>query len=145
MIEIAVQRVSRARSVPAARALRRWACAALRPGVREAHITLRVVPAGEALALNRRYRRRDYAPNVLSFRYTPAPALSGDVVLCAGVVAREARRHGRTTAAHYAHLVVHGVLHLQGYDHLRRRDAVAMERLESVIVSRLGYPDPWRA
>jgi probable rRNA maturation factor len=144
VIEIGVQRVSRARSVPAPRALRRWARAALRPGVREARITLRVVPAGEARALNRRYRRRDYAPNVLSFPYTPAPALSGDVVLCAGVVAREARRHGRSPAAHYAHLVVHGVLHLQGYDHLRRRDALAMQRLESVIVGRLGYPDPWR-
>jgi probable rRNA maturation factor len=105
---------------------------------------VRFVGRREGRALNRTYRRRDYATNVLTFVYDDAP-LYGDIVLCAPVVAAEARQAGRALAAHYAHLVVHGVLHLQGYDHERSRDAAAMEWREAEVLAALGLPDPYAA
>lgn len=132
---VAVQRAVRA-APPAAR-LRAWALAAVRAG---AEVTLRVVGAAEARRLNRAFRRRDYATNVLSFAYSRR---QGDVVLCHPVIRREARAQGKTLAAHYAHLVVHGVLHLHGLDHLRARAAQRMERAEVRILHRLGVADPY--
>jgi probable rRNA maturation factor len=127
--------------LPARASIARWAAAALE---RPARLTVRFVGRREGRALNRTYRRRDYATNVLTFVYDDAP-LSGDIVLCAPVVAAEARQAGRALAAHYAHLVVHGVLHLQGYDHERSRDAAAMERREAEVLAALGLPDPYAA
>jgi probable rRNA maturation factor len=111
---------------------------------RDARITLRVVGAAEARSLNRAYRGRDYATNVLAFDYGTNPrAPLGDIVLCHPVLAREARAQRKPLAAHYAHLVVHGALHLRGYDHGAARDAARMERRETRVLARFGLPDPY--
>jgi probable rRNA maturation factor len=104
---------------------------------------LRLVGKVEGRTLNRDYRTRDYATNVLTFVYEETRPLSGDIVLCAPVVAQEARGHGKALEAHYAHLVVHGMLHLQGYDHEAEADARVMQARETEIVTQLGYPDPY--
>ncbi len=139
--EISVQRASRAAHIPSDRRLRAWARAALKRG---AKVTLRFVAEAEGQRLNREFRGRDYATNVLTFAYAERP-LEGDIVLCAPVVAREARQQGKAVEAHYAHLVVHGLLHLQGLDHGEEREAEAMERRERRILAALGYPDPYAA
>jgi probable rRNA maturation factor len=125
---------------PSRARLRKWAASALRG---EAQVTLRLVGAREGRALNRSFRGRDYATNVLTFVYDDTAPLSGDIVLCAPVIAREAKAQGKTRESHFAHLVVHGMLHLQGFDHERDRDARVMEAMEKEIVMRLGYPDPY--
>jgi probable rRNA maturation factor len=127
---VAVQRA--VRGAPSAVRLRAWARAAARLGQQ---ITLRVVGAAEARTLNRAFRKRDYATNVLSFAYGPN---HGDLVLCHPVIAREAREWNKELAAHYAHLVVHGMLHLRGLRHGRR-----MERAETLLLARLGFGDPY--
>ena len=121
----------------------RWLKAALQ---RDAELTVRVVDTEEGRALNQGYRGRDYATNVLTFAYSQAPTVQADLVLCAPVVAREAREQGKTLADHYAHLLVHGALHAQGHDHEESRaQARAMERLETAILADLGVADPYRA
>ena len=135
-----VQYGTRARGLPTPGQLRRWAQSAL---ARSARITVRIVGGNEGRSLNRSFRGRDYATNVLSFRMGNRRAVEGDLALCAPVIAREARAQGKSLAAHYAHLVVHGVLHLQGHDHETRREARRMERRESRIVTALGFPDPY--
>ncbi|MCX7961713.1 MAG: rRNA maturation RNase YbeY [Burkholderiales bacterium] len=125
------------RGAPPARALARYARAAARAGMA---VTLRVVGAAEARRLNRTFRRRDYAPNVLAFDYGEG---AGDIVLCHPVIRREARAQRKRLAAHYAHLVVHGMLHLRGYDHARRADAARMRRAEARVLRRLGFADPY--
>ncbi len=143
-LELAIQFAVKA-ELPGRADFRRWARAALKTGVSAA---LRVVDADEGLALNRDYRGKDYATNVLTFEYGPDPetgALTGDIVLCAPVVEREAAEQGKDLAAHYAHLTVHGLLHLQGYDHeTGESDAVGMEAVESFIMGALGFPDPYQ-
>jgi probable rRNA maturation factor len=124
-------------AAPAAALLRRYALAAALPG---AQLTLRVVGAAEGRMLNGTFRKRDYATNVLSFAYGPR---HGDVVLCHPVIARQARQQGKSLRAHYAHLAVHGILHLRGHDHLRKSDAARMEQLEIRILRRLGFGDPY--
>ncbi len=119
----------------------RWIRAALQ---RDGEITVRVVDADEGRALNREYRKKDYATNVLTFDYTQEPVVCADLVLCAPVIAKEARENGKTLQAHYAHLVVHGTLHAQGYDHeTSERDAAEMEALEIEILGRLGFSNPY--
>ena len=140
-LSMSVQYGARARGLPTPTQLRRWARAAL---ARNARVTVRVVGGSEGRALNRNFRGRNYATNVLSFRMRERPALEGDLALCAPVIAREARAQGKSLAAHYAHLVVHGVLHLQGLDHETRSGARRMERRESRIVTALGFPDPYQ-
>ena len=137
---LAIQRASRAAHIPSDTLLRRWARAC---GV-SGDITVRYVAAVEGRRLNRRFRGKDYATNVLSFPYAAKP-LAGDLVICAPVVAREAREQGKPTMAHHAHLLVHGLLHLAGFDHERSRDAARMEARERAILSKLGFPDPYRA
>jgi probable rRNA maturation factor len=144
-LELAVQYAAPRAGLPHRRSLERWALAALQ---RPAVISVRFVTRTEGRALNRAYRRKDYATNVLTFVYAPETdrgrnGLAGDIVLCAPVVASEARAQGKTLGAHYAHLVVHGVLHLQGFDHARARDARHMEAREKQILARLGYADPY--
>lgn len=113
---------------------------------RDAEITVRVVDDAEAQTLNRNYRHKDYATNVLTFDYAQAPLVSADLVLCAPVVAREARENNKPLQAHYAHLLVHGVLHAQGWDHdTSEPDALAMETREVLILARLGFDDPYQA
>jgi len=110
----------------------------------EAEITVRIVGQEEGQALNRDYRGKDYATNVLTFDYTQAPVVTADLVLCAPVVEREAREQGKTLEAHYAHLLVHGTLHAQGYDHeTGEEDAREMEALETRLMRALGYADPY--
>ncbi|WP_235864865.1 rRNA maturation RNase YbeY [Pseudothauera lacus] len=122
---------------------RRWAQAALR---RDAEVTIRLVGEAEGRALNRDYRGKDYATNVLTFVYGEdggdAP-LAGDLVLCVPVVVREAAAQGKDLEAHYAHLVVHGMLHLQGFDHEDEAEAAIMEALETEILAALGHADPY--
>jgi probable rRNA maturation factor len=130
-----------ARGRPSRRRLRAWAQAALE---RDVEVTVRVVGRAEGRRLNRDFRGRDSATNVLTFVYSePGQPLAGDIVLCAPVVEAEARAQGKARDAHYAHLLVHGMLHLQGYDHERSAAAAAMEARESEIVTRLGYADPY--
>jgi probable rRNA maturation factor len=121
-------------------AVARWIRAALDA---PAQITVRIVGADEGRALNRTYRRKDHATNVLTFDYARAPVVVADLVLCAPVVAAEAQAQGLDRRAHYAHLVVHGTLHAQGFDHRRLRDARAMEARESTVLEALGFADPW--
>jgi len=135
-----VQYATHARGLPSRARLRRWAHAALE---RDARLSVRIVGTGEARALNRHFRGTDRPTNVLTFVMRKRPRLEGDIALCAPVIAREARARRRSAAAHYAHLVVHGVLHLQGYDHETERQAGLMERQESRVVAGLGFPDPY--
>jgi probable rRNA maturation factor len=124
--------------------LRRWVAAALRPATRNAVITLRFVDAAEGRTLNRRYRSRRAATNVLSFVYDDEPGVcGGDIVLCVPVLRREAATQGKPLPAHCAHLVVHGMLHLQGADHGEAAAAVRMEAQETRILARLGFPNPY--
>ncbi|AMO23589.1 hypothetical protein GCM10027034_38750 [Ramlibacter solisilvae] len=109
-----------------------------------AEIAVRVVGEDEAQALNLQYRGRDYPTNVLTFDYAREPWVSADLVLCGPVVEREAREQGKTLEAHYAHLLVHGTLHAQGYDHeTGERDALEMEALEILLLASLGYANPY--
>jgi probable rRNA maturation factor len=144
-LHLTVQYALEAPGLPSRTRLRRWALAAL---LHDTEVTLRVVDETEGRRLNRDYRGKDYATNVLSFAYDaplrrPPSPLTGDIVLCAPVVEREAAEQGKPCEAHYAHLVVHGMLHLQGYDHEDEGEATAMEAVESFILRRLGYPDPY--
>ena len=124
--------------------VQRWLRAALGDEVQAAELTVRIVGEAEGRALNRDYRGKDYATNVLTFDYGGAPQVAADLVLCAPVVAREAAEQGKPLAAHYAHLLVHGALHAQGWDHdTTDADAEAMEARESAILSGLGLPDPY--
>jgi probable rRNA maturation factor len=111
----------------------------------DAEITVRIVDAEEGQALNRDYRQKDYATNVLTFDYTQQPVVTADLVLCAPVVAQEAKANKKTLQAHYAHLLVHGTLHAQGYDHeTGEGDAEEMEALEIEILAGLGFGNPYR-
>lgn len=147
-LALTVQRALKAHEregVPRAPALRRWAHAALRD--RSVEAAVRIVGEDEGRALNRDYRGRDYATNVLTFVYddalVPEMPLFGDIVLCAPVVAREALEQGKRPDAHFAHLMVHAMLHLQGFDHETTAEAEQMEALETSILATLGYGDPY--
>ncbi len=152
---LVIQYATRTRiGLPHRRSIRRWADAAMAGGFA---VTIRFVDAIEARALNQRYRGKDYPTNVLTFSYDGAPAgkvrstagaaagagHAGDIVLCSMVIAKEARAQRKPLRAHYAHLIVHGLLHLRGYDHERAQDANRMESREREILAGLGYSDPY--
>ena len=134
-----MQRGTRAAHVPTDAQLRKWVRAALS---RSATVTIRYVAESEGRRLNRDFRGKDYATNVLTFIYGARP-LAGDIVICAPVVAREAKAQGKALAAHHAHLLVHGLLHLQGFDHERDADARRMEGRERKVLAKLGFRDPY--
>jgi probable rRNA maturation factor len=138
---LAVQYATEAENLPIRPQFRRWIKSSLQ---REAQIVLRVVDENEGRELNKNFRGKDYATNVLTFVYDDSDVLSGDVVVCAPVVEREACDQQKTLHAHYAHLVIHAALHLQGYDHENEQDADTMESLETAIMMKLGYADPYR-
>lgn len=119
----------------------RWLRHAL---AKDAEITVRIVDAEEGQALNRQFRNKDYATNVLTFDYASEPIVMADLVLCAPVIEREAHEQGKTLQAHYAHMLVHGALHAQGWDHeTSEQDAEAMEAQEVQIMHRLGFANPY--
>lgn len=135
-----VQYATGSSTVPTRPQFRRWVKAAL---MQQAEIVLRLVDEAEGRELNRQFRGKDYATNVLTFVYDDMQPLTGDIVLCAPVVSQEAQQQHKDLLAHYAHLTVHGVLHLQGYDHIEDADAAEMEQLETRILATLGYADPY--
>ncbi|MGE0110842.1 rRNA maturation RNase YbeY [Aquabacterium sp.] len=118
----------------------RWLKAALES---DAELTVRMVDAEEGQALNRDYRQKDYATNVLTFDYTQEPVVMADLILCAPVIEREAQEQNKALVAHYAHMLVHGALHAQGWDHLEDDEAQAMEQREREILAALGFDDPY--
>ena len=134
--------------LPANSALRRWSRAALK-GLRRRRVALglRIVGGAESAALNGRFRRKSYPTNVLSFPFEAPPGtrsdILGDLVICAPVVRREAHTQRKPVNAHWAHMVVHGILHLRGYDHRKRRDAAVMEKMEIRLLKELGYANPY--
>ncbi|OLI47393.1 rRNA maturation RNase YbeY [Xanthomonas oryzae pv. oryzae] len=150
-LDVAVSYALPRAGLPSAVSFRKWVAAALTGRIREADLAVRVVDEKEGCSLNHHYRGKDYATNVLSF---PAELpeglpkgikmpLLGDLVICAPVVAREAAEQGKSLAAHYAHLTVHGTLHLLGWDHDDDKEADAMEQLEREILADLGIDDPY--
>ena len=151
-LKLTMQYATDTEALPPRPLFRKWVKGALR---RDAEVVLRIVDEAEGRSLNRDFRHKDYATNVLTFVYsearpngqpdaaTESHPLAGDIVLCAPVIENEARQQQKSVTAHYAHLTVHGVLHLQGYDHERDVEAAAMEQLEAEILGRLGYGDPY--
>jgi probable rRNA maturation factor len=144
-LNLSVQYACDKAGLPLRPQIRAWARAALNvDGKRGGQVTVRFVDAEEGRLLNNDYRGKDYATNVLSFPYEVSPVVCGDLVVCAEVVAREAAEQGKPLASHYAHLIVHGMLHLQDYDHeAGEEEALRMEGQERVILAALGYPDPY--
>ena len=142
-LSLTVQYVCNNSSLPLRPKLRKWVGAALEDDVVSATLTLRFVDAEEGRELNRGYRGKNNATNVLSFAYDPPPRLVGDLVLCVPVVLEEAVEQGKPAGDHFAHLVVHGMLHLQGYDHQSDAEAKLMESKEGEILARLGVGNPY--
>lgn len=147
-LSLAVQYACDAQIMPTRAQLRRWVKSALQHDVR---MTLRIVDEAEGRELNKKYRGKDYATNVLTFVYDDADMLPGDAdficgdaVICAPVVEQEAAAQHKDLLAHYAHLAIHAALHLQGYDHLNNVDAAEMEALETALMLELHYPDPYQ-
>jgi probable rRNA maturation factor len=143
---LVIQRVSRLPNIPSVRQLGAYVNAALDYTSVTAELTLRIVNASEARNLNSAFRGKDYATNVLTFVYHDAGAavLMGDIVLCAPVLAREAKQQGKRLRDHYAHLTIHGVLHLAGMDHEQARAAKKMEAAEVAILGGFGIANPYR-
>jgi probable rRNA maturation factor len=151
-LELDLQVAAAGTDVPPLSDLRRWVAAVLEGRRDRAELTIRVVGEEEGRQLNRRYRGRDRATNVLSFPFDAPPGIDkddsihdflGDLVICADLVRHEAQERGKPVAAHWAHLVVHGVLHLLDYDHLTDEDAAEMEGLETAVLGGLGFPPPY--
>jgi probable rRNA maturation factor len=146
-LRVEVQQVTEDPAIPLRRQFTVWARAAWRDPSRKAEVVVRITDANESRQLNRDYRHRDKPTNVLSFPFEPVPGVEsdhlGDLVICAPVVAREACEQGKLPEAHWAHMVVHGMLHLQGYDHEHEAQAEVMETLETQILTGLDYPAPY--
>ncbi len=143
-LNLSVQYAITSENLPSKYLLRRWTQAAMKQDI---VLTIRVVGEEEGRVLNRDYRGKDYATNVLTFEYGAPVAdqpLMGDIVLCAPIVEREAREQHKFLKAHYAHLTVHGVLHMQGYDHIKTKDAKKMEALEIAILASLKIDNPYK-
>jgi probable rRNA maturation factor len=137
---LSVQYATQADGMPTKQQFKRWVRAAVRV---ETEVAIRIVDAEEGRDLNSAYRGKDYATNVLTFPLTEEPYLMGDIVICAPVVEAEAQAQHKSLEAHYAHLTVHGVLHLHGYDHETEPQAKLMESIEVTILQKLGYPNPY--
>lgn len=144
---IEIQHAISAAGVPSDRRIRQWAERVLQDRCETAELVVRIVDEAEITALNHRYRGKDGATNVLSFPYAPLPGVTsgllGDVVICAPVVAGEAVAQGKSLEEHWAHMVIHGVLHLLGHDHHDEAQARAMEDLETALLAAQGYANPY--
>jgi probable rRNA maturation factor len=147
-VRITLQIATQTGKIPTQAQFKRWVSAVLADRSGSAEVSIRIVDEEEGAALNRTWRNKDYATNVLSFPAALPPeiksSLLGDLVICAPVVAREAMEQGKRPEAHWAHLVVHGTLHLLGFDHQAETEAEQMEGLETMILAGLDYPDPYR-
>jgi probable rRNA maturation factor len=139
-LDFSLQLASTATDIPTSAQFKSWVRAALRV---ETSLTIRIVDEEEGRQLNAAYRGRDYATNVLTFPLTEEPILMGDIVICAPVVAKEAVEQGKPLLAHYAHMTVHGVLHLHGYDHEVDAQAELMEAMEIAVMHKLGFANPY--
>jgi probable rRNA maturation factor len=139
-LDFSLQLASQEEGLPTAADFRRWIRAALRV---DTSVTIRIVDAEEGRLLNATYRGKDYATNVLTFPLTEQPHLMGDIVICAPVVAKEAGEQGKPLLAHYAHMTVHGILHLHGYDHEVDAQAELMESMETAAMQKLGFSNPY--
>ena len=135
-----IQNVSTLAGIPSDALFKKWARKALRVN---AEITLRIVDEAEGRALNKEYRGKDYATNVLTFPLLEEPFIMADILICAPVVAKEAKEQGKTLEAHFAHMMVHGVLHAHGYDHEVPAQAELMESIEIQTLTNLGYANPY--
>ena len=148
-LTVDVQYAVSADGIPGIASIRQWVMQALPAGQAAAELTIRIVDEAEITSLNMQYRGKDGATNVLSFPYEPMEGvdteLLGDVVICAPVVASEAIAQGKPLEAHWAHLVIHGVLHLLGYDHKQQHEALRMESAETELLAGLGYQNPYGA
>ncbi len=146
--DINIQCAIIADGLPSTAQLYQWLQLALQDRIADSELTLRIVDEAEITALNYRYRGKDGATNVLSFPYQPLPGvesgLLGDIVICAPVVAREAVAQSKSLEAHWAHITIHGVLHLLGHDHQQAEQAVDMERLEAQLLGQIGFSDPYQ-
>jgi probable rRNA maturation factor len=139
-LKLTVQVASAKSGIPTTKQIKKWVNAALRV---ETEVTIRFVDEEEGRMLNSAYRGKDYATNVLTFALTEVPHLMGDIIICAPVVELEAKAQGKSLEAHYAHLTVHGVLHLHGYDHESDEQAALMESIEVTTLQDLGYANPY--
>ncbi len=140
-LKLTVQYATNIAGTPTRQQFRRWIKAALMQAV---EITLRIVDENEGCDLNYHFRGKNNATNVLTFVYDDTQPLSGDIVLCTAIIEQEAQQQRKSLTAHYAHLTVHGVLHLQGYDHQNDTEAAIMEQLETEIITKLGYDNPYK-
>lgn len=147
LIDIDVQLAVDDKDIPATDEFQQWAAAALAPRADNLSLVIRLVDEAESRQLNQQFRHKDAPTNVLSFPFEAPPGVEsnhlGDLVICAPIVAREASEQGKALAAHWAHMVVHGCLHLLGYDHQSDEEAESMERLERETMERLGFADPY--
>ncbi len=135
-----IQQASIIDNIPSKTLFRKWARKTIRI---DSEVTLRIVDEPEGLMLNQTFRGKDYATNVLTFNLSEEPHLIGDIVICAPVVSREAKEQNKSLEAHFAHLTVHGILHMHGYDHESSAEAELMESIETQILTNLGYADPY--
>ena len=146
-IKVDIQRATNTPDIPENRQLRKWARTALSDYDKDAELTIRIVDEKEGTELNRKWRKAKGPANVLSFSYEDnnriAGGLLGDIIICAPVIRREALEQKKSLASHWAHMVIHGALHLLGYDHIKTKDAREMERLEIRLLESLGYTDPY--
>lgn len=149
MLKITIQRATDASLMPSPAALRKWAKAALKNNLESAEVTIRIVDIDEMTALNSTYRHKSGPTNVLSFPFEMPADIQidvrelGDIIICADVVNREAAEQAKSADAHWAHMVVHGIFHLLGYDHIEDHEAEIMEALEINVLKALGYPNPY--
>lgn len=148
MNSVEIQRVFEIPSVPASTRMSEWASAVMADRVEDSELVIRVVGIEESSALNQQYRKKKGPTNVLSFSYEKSDTVPletfGDLVICASVVEKEAAEQKKSLDAHWAHMIVHGVLHLLGYDHIEEADALEMETLEQAILGGMGFPNPYR-
>ena len=148
MNSVEIQRVFEISGVPASTRMSEWALAVMADRVEDSELVIRVVGIEESSALNQQYRKKKGPTNVLSFSYEKSDTVPletfGDLVICASVVEKEAAEQKKSLDAHWAHMIVHGVLHLLGYDHIEEADALEMEALEQAILGGMGFPNPYR-
>ena len=147
-IEVAIQRVSNQHGIPTDQKIRKWVRAALADRLADAELTIRIVGEKEGAALNEKWRNKDGPTNVLSYPFTENKKLAsgplGDIVICALVIRREAKAQKKPLESHWAHIVIHGTLHLLGYDHIKTKAAAKMEKLEIKLLNSLGYANPYQ-